>query len=55
MIIINPISNYRSLDQTLSKLFLEDMLRKLPTAFYHPNASINGRKNSHSTGDKCFI
>jgi len=49
MIIINLISNDRSLDKTLLKLFLEGMLRKLSTAFYHPTASRNGRKNSHST------
>ena len=49
MTIINLISNNRSLDQTLLKLFSEDMLRKLSTVFYHPTASRNGSKNSHST------
>lgn len=48
MIIINLISNNRSLDQTLLKIFLEDMLQKLSTAFYHPTALRTGSKNSHS-------
>jgi len=49
MIIINLISNNRSLEQNLLKLFSDDMLRKLSTAFYHPTAWRNGSKNSHST------
>ena len=48
MIIINLISYNGSPDQTLLKLFLEDMLRKLSTAFNHPLPEELEVKNSHS-------